>query len=446
MSRHLRSTKTMAHTEFVSQWNERDLPDAQKQAEIDAHRAKIEDAKKAVDQQIAETGKKESELSEEQLKPIKEARKKIEELEKALPQLPKVMAVAEAPVKTVPIHIRGNHLQLGPEPVARAIPTVFTSTTSSPTFPADRSGRLEFARWLTSGQHPLVTRLLVNRWWQGHFGEGLVRSPGNFGLTGEEPTHPELLDYLASQFVADQWSMKQLHRRLLLSAVYRRSSVPAKAEVPANSNVPANPGEPANSEVLADSGTSRPNDLENRYWARQNRKRLEIEPLRDAILAMGENLDTRMGGQAEAVYGNFETSSTARGVEGSLRRTIYLPVNRAALSELLSTFDYVDSATSVAKRNSTVVPHQSLFLMNNPLVIEQAWLLGKRAQAAADNDRQRIDWAVRAALGRPADDTELVAAEAFLQTQSKAADAKLDRAWQRLCLSLLCTNEFMTID
>ena len=445
------STKTMAHTEFVSQWNERDLPDPEKQKEVDAFKIEVDTAKADLKELVSKAlktakKKKESELTDEQRKPLSEARKKIEEMEKSAPKMPSVMAADEAPVKTVPIHIRGNHLQLGPEPIPRAVPGIFASTTKPPEFPADASGRLELAQWLTSVDHPLTARVLVNRIWQGHFGEGLVRTPANFGLTGEQPTHPELLDYLTSELVDGHWSVKRLHRTIVLSSAYRRSSV-----------VPL---------------PWQQKDLENRWFSRQNRRRLEVEPLRDAILALGDNIDTTIGGQAEAAYGNFETTQAPRGIEGSLRRTIYLPVNRAALSELLSTFDYVDSAVSVARRSSTVVPHQSLFLMNNPLVLEQALLFSRRVQSHSQEDAICIDYAVRLAFGRPADPSEVAAALTFLNSAGglppeslvstigqgdKPADTPVPadttelertraRAWHRFCLSLMCANEFLTID
>lgn len=439
------STKTMAHTEFVSQWNERDLPDPEKQKEVDAFKIKVDKAKADLKELVANTVKsaekeKEAELADEQRKPLSDARKKIEEMEKSGPKMPSVMAADEAPVKTVPIHIRGNHLQLGPQPIPRAVPGIFASTTKPPEFPADRSGRMELAQWLTSGDHPLTARVLVNRVWQGHFGEGLVRTPANFGLTGEQPTHPELLDYLASELVDGHWSVKRLHRTIVLSSVYQRSSV-----------VPL---------------PQQQKDLENRWFSRQNRRRLEVEPLRDAILVLGDNVDYVIGGQAEAAYGDFETTQAPRGIEGSLRRTIYLPVNRAALSELLSTFDYVDSAVSVARRSSTVVPHQSLFLMNNPLVLEQALLFSRRVQSQSEEDAQRIDYAVRSVFGRQADPSEVAAGMTFLKVVGGQApvssvstvgqgDKPVDtseleraraRAWHRLCLSLMSANEFLTID
>lgn len=449
------STKTMANLDFVSQWNERETPEAATSAEIETHNAhqqKIAEKKEEIERFLKEAGKEEGKLTAEERKPLKSLRKELEELEKKMPKLSAVMAADESEVKTVPIHIRGNHLQLGPEPIPRGIPTIFTSTTTAPVFPPDRSGRLELARWLASPEHPLTSRVFVNRLWQGHFGEGLVRSPGNFGLKGEEPTHPELLDWLARDFVAGEWSIKRMHRQILLSAAYRRASLQS----------------PAQSQ----------GDLENRFWSHQNRRRLEIEPLRDALLVLGDHWDRTIGGQAEAIYGKFETTGVERTQQDALRRTIYLPINRAALSELFSTFDYVDSAVSVPKRNSTVVPHQALFLMNNPMVIEQAYLFSKRVRAYPGSDADRVDFAMRAAFGRSAEVTEIEAALAFLRTNihtpeataaqesvaaagqsddsdsgaavagaaSEAYERRVARTWHRLCLSLISANEFLTID
>jgi hypothetical protein len=256
-------------------------------------------------------------------------------------------------------------------------------------------------------------------------------------LKGEEPTHPELLDWLARDLVAGEWSIKRMHRQILLSATYRRASLQSPAQ--------------------------REGDLENRLWSHQNRRRLEIEPLRDALLMLGDNVDRTIGGQAEAIYGKFETTGADRSVQDALRRTLYLPINRAALSELFSTFDYVDSAVSVPKRNSTVVPHQALFLMNNALVIDQAKLFSQRVRAFAGSDAERIDFAIRIAFGRPADAAETEAALAFLRANidsaaapageeslagaaSEAHEKRVARTWHRLCLSLVSANEFLTID
>jgi hypothetical protein len=436
------STKSMAHLEFVSQWNERELPDAQLEAQIAAHRQQVEAAKAELAALSAATP--EAERTESQQQELARAKARVEELEKAQPALPKAMAADEAPLKTVPVHIRGNHLQLGPEPVPRAVPVVFQRTVPAVEFPEQQSGRLQLAQWLTAPEHPLTSRVIVNRLWQWYFGEGIVRSASNFGLTGELPSHPELLDWLARDLTTHGWSLKRQQRALLLSATYRRSSRSAEF----------------NQENLT-------LDPENRYFSRQNRRRLELEPLRDALLAVGGNLDRRLGGQAESIYGDrYEETGQAKGVHDALRRAIYLPVNRAALHELFGTFDYVESGVSVGRRSSTVVPHQALFFMNSPLVIQQARVLSQRVRAAAASDPARIDVAIRICFGRPATEAEVTAASQFLASRRDAGAAAspaedqpesaedqppppedaADRAWHRLCMALLASSEFIVID
>ncbi len=451
------STKTMENLAFVSQWSELELPNQQRSEQIAAHQLKIAQAEQELatteldlrtKYSIEEATKLEEIVSKDDKTKLLAARELVESLKKSLPALDRAMATSDGPVKLVSVHVRGNHLQTVGDPLPRSVPTVLQTTTSTVTFPAEQSGRLEFANWLIDPQHPLTARVMVNRLWQYHFGEGLVRSASNFGLRGDQPTHPELLDWLAEQFVAHGWSMKALHRQIVLSATYRRSS---------EGNTDAHLIDP-----------------ENRLLWRMNRRRLEVEPLRDALLAVADDMDTTMTGQASAIYGDkFEDSQEARTLHDAPRRTIYLPINRAALEEFFSTFDYVDSAVSLEKRPVTTVPHQALFLMNHRLALHAGWKFAKRLAQHSSDDLQRLQFAYVVCFSRLPTAAELTAAQAYLQQQraglpqadlpqtglpqtgdSQSGDSQIRAEsvtdsltpWIKLCRSLLITSEFIYVD
>jgi hypothetical protein len=370
-------------------------------------------------------------------------------LEKSKPALDKAMAADEGPLKLVSVHVRGNHLQMVGDPVKRRVPEILQPTTPEIAFPENQSGRMEFATWMTAPAHPLTARVMVNRLWQYHFGEGLVRSASNFGLSGDSPTHPELLDFLATEFVEHGWSQKAMHRKIVLSSAYRLSS----------------------------SGNDHGNlvDPDNRLLWRMNRRRLEVEPLRDSLLAVADELDAQTGGQAQAIYGDkFEDTQEAKTIHDASRRTLYLPINRAALEEFFATFDYVDSAVSLEKRPVTTVPHQALFLMNHRLALHAGWRLAKRLEQHSSDDTERLKFAYAVCFAREPTTAELSTADAFLLQQraplasaatAPGATAPSETApektaptrnapgvgqalepWVKLCRSLLLTNEFLYVE
>lgn len=375
---------------------------------------------------FAPFGKLEDIVTSEEKERLGKLRDALAALEKSSPALDVAMAADEGPVKLVAINVRGNHLQLSGEPLARRVPEILQATTPEVVFPADYSGRLELANWLTSPSHPLTARVMVNRLWQHHFGEGLVRSASNFGLRGDLPTHPELLDYLAKNFIEHDWSQKAMHRRMVLSSIYRMTS-----------------------EASADGELA---DPDNRLLWRHNRKRLEVEPLRDSLLAVADEMDTQIGGKAQPIYGDkFEDSKESKTIHDAARRTIYLPINRAALEEFFATFDYVDSAVSLEKRPVTTVPHQALFLMNHRLALHAGWRLAKRLEQFNSDDNERLKFAYAICYTREPSSAELSAAHDFLREQraelasQTGADQSLE-AWIKLCRSLLVTNEFLYVD
>lgn len=432
----MHSTKSMANLDFVSQWNTRALPDPVIEAQVRSHQDVIAKAEAELTQLSM---KAEKERTEDETQAIEKAKQNLEALKKNAPSLPQVMAVDEAAVKLVPIHVRGNHLQLKGNPVARRLPSLFENSMPQPTMPEQRSGRLELAHSLFHSQNPLTSRVIVNRLWAWLYGQGIVRSVSNFGIKGDTPSHPELLDWLAAEMMHQDWSLKAMQRKLVLSRTFRLSSIPASDAAIA--------------------------DPDNRHWTHYPMRRLEIEPLRDSLLSIGGNLDRQMGGQAASIYGgNYSEDGRGKNEFDALRRTIYLPVNRAALHELLATFDYVESGVSVGKRNSTVVPHQMLFLMNHPLARQQASELVRRisthpllgdSRLASDATISRIQIMYLELFGRLPDDVEVKFGQEFLQqvVSAQSPDTHLEnatvtaqtQAWTEYGHALITTNEFMYI-
>ena len=272
---------------------------------------------------------------------------------------------------------------------------------------------------------------MVNRIWQGHFVEGLVSSASNFGLRGQSPTHPELLDWLANEFVKNDWSIKRLHRKIVLSSAYRMAS---------NSD--------NDSEGI---------DPDNRLLWRQNRRRMEIEVLRDSLLSIGDVLDSNLGGTPRnATTVMIKNLSGAENI-GCNCRTVYLDINRAAMSDFLMTFDYVEPGVSVERRPATIVPHQSLYMMNNPLPLEIGKHLGTRIHLEHSNDFARLEIATRTVFGRAPKTREIETIREFLlgiSTDSVQAGSKLSLAsmnssledWVRVCRSLLLASEFLYVE
>ena len=261
----------------------------------------------------------------------------------ARPEPEMACAVQEGEPVDQRVLIRGDYNSLG-EPVAKRFPLVLASTHDPEV--KKGSGRLELANWLTMPEHPLTARVMVNRIWNWHFGEGIVRTPDNFGLMGERPTHPELLDYLAQQFVDSGWSVKKLHRAILLSNTYQMES--------------------------SVSDDQQRLDPENKLFSRFPRRRLDVEEIRDAMLAIDGTLDLTMGGTLQKGTGTDSENSADRlsmSPEKLKRRTVYLPLRRANLPSLLNLFDFGDATMVNGKRQSTNVAPQALFMMNSDICV-----------------------------------------------------------------------------
>jgi hypothetical protein len=303
--------------------------------------------------------------------------------------------------KDARVYLRGDHKKPG-KTVPRGFPQILTDERREPI--TRGSGRLQLADWLTSPDNPLTARVLVNRIWQHHFGEGLVRTANDFGQRGERPTHPELLDNLASRFVESGWSVKAMHRLLLLSSAYQQ-------------------GSRAGADSVA-------RDPDNRLWGRMNRRRLEAEAIRDSLFAVAGRLDATRGGPAFADV-------------AVPRRTLYLLSARtgANTSDFGRLFDRADPGSIVGQRGQSVVAPQALFFLNDPLVGDLARALAARvAREVPAGSEARIRRLYALALGRPPTGPELDLGRKLL---AQAGDAD---PWERYCHLILCTNEFVYLD
>jgi hypothetical protein len=315
--------------------------------------------------------------------------------------------------------------------VPRRFPTILAGASQTP-LDSTRSGRLELARWLVSRENPLTARVIVNRVWRWHFGAGLVGSTDNFGRLGQLPSHPELLDWLAQRFVGDGWSIKKLHRRIMLSQVYQMSTAWDQAAVQL--------------------------DPENRLHWRMAKRRMDVEQLRDSLLAVSGRLDLKMGGPALSA-GPFQdlsagAASRQPALYQSARRSVYLPVLRGAVSDVYRAFDFPDPAVSDGNRGSTTVAAQALFMMNSSLMAQTSAALAQSLLAEAGlGERDRLERACRRVLGRSAAADELAAWESFLaryqaaeSLAAKTPDERRRLAWQGLCRVLYSSNEFVYVN
>ncbi len=299
--------------------------------------------------------------------------------------------------------MRGRYDRLG-DLAPRRFPRLIAGDDQKPI--TEGSGRIQLANWVASPDNPLTARVMVNRIWQHHFGEGIVRTPNNYGKLGTPPTHPELLDYLAHRFVESGWSIKAMHRAIMLSAAYQQSSVPQPAAFKA--------------------------DPDNLLFGHINRHRLESEALRDSLLSAAGELDLSLGGLALPDL-------------NTLRRTLYVKTVRSDRATYQFLFDAADPNTIAEKRIDSTVAPQALFLLNHPFIMVRTEALTKRlVKEAPAKDRERIDWLYQNLYGRPANKQEIQLGERWL-AQARI-DAKEMDAWEQYCQVLICANEFIYVD
>jgi hypothetical protein len=348
------------------------------------------------------------------------------------PPLEKISVFVETDPKPPPHHIlvRGQHNAPGPE-VTPGVPAAVSSPADRfhlPDHPpghASSGRRTALADWVTSPENPLFARVMVNRIWQHHFGAGIVATSDNLGQSGARPTHPELLDYLATEFISRGWSIKAVHRLILNSAVYRQSSA-----------------------FRADAFQA---DPDNRLLWRFRLRRLDAEALRDAMLSVAGELDAKEGGPFVPTNHAEDGSVVVdEKLAGARRRSIYLQQRRTQVPTLLEVFDAPSVVTNCTIRNTSTVPLQALALLNSDFARNRASAFARRlAQEAGGDPDKRTERAFRLAYGRKPDQKELDLSKRFLAAQcqiwSKEKDGE-QRAWIDFCQMVLASNSFIYVE
>jgi uncharacterized protein DUF1553/uncharacterized protein DUF1549 len=354
--------------------------------------------------------------------------KKLEKLQDQMPDpLPALHSVADMPDKKSPIHLlsRGDYHAKGQSVGMRPLGVLLPD--GAPELPANTAKpRVELAKWIVDPNHPLTARVMVNRIWHYHFGRGIVATPNDFGRAGERPTHPELLDYLANEFVAGSFSVKRIHRLILNSNAYMQSSAP-----------------PSDSALKTLALTK---DPENRLLWRFNRRRLEAEQIRDAILAVSGALNPKQGGpsvmvpiEQELVKLLYKPSQwqPAKDPAEHTRRSVYLIAKRNLRLPFMEVFDAPDMQVSCPRRESSTHAPQALELLNGAFTNGKAEALSRRLEAEAGPSlRRQIDLGYRLVAGRPARPKEIQTALEFLKTQPK----------REFALALLNLNSFLYVN
>ncbi len=313
--------------------------------------------------------------------------------------------------------IRGNPDRLGDEAPRRFL-KVLSGDTQVPL--THGSGRLELGRAIASRENPLTARVMVNRVWLHHFGAGLVATPDDFGLRSDPPSHPELLDYLACEFIEHGWSLKNLHRLLMLSSVYQQQS-----------------DNDLRYEAL---------DPENRLLSKMNRRRLDFEAMRDTLLFVAGNLDRAAGGRPVDLL-------ALRGGSFASRRTVYGTIDRNDLPGLYRAFDFANPDLTTARRDTTTVPQQSLFFLNSPFIMEQACrMTGSPSVQGLDGEAERVRILFQRVYQRDPSEEEHQWGRHFLQDTSASTDTEGTLSEQpmspleRYAQVLLMSNELMFVD
>jgi hypothetical protein len=346
-----------------------------------------------------------------------------QDIEKQIPTPRRVMAMTDGTGINERIFIRGNYKSLGEEAPRRFLQVLAGSDQAAP---GSGSGRLELARRMVDPSNPLLSRVMVNRIWKHHFGEGIVRTPDDFGVQGQVPTHPELLDYLAGEFIRQGWSIKKMHRMMVLSSTYCMASHASAKDEEA--------------------------DPQNKLLHRMPIRRLEAECIRDAILAVSGRLDVKIYGPSVPPYLTDFMLGRGRPASGPLdgdgRRSLYIKVRRNFLTPMFLAFDYPIPFTTMGRRSVSNVPAQALALMNNPFVIQQAGLWANRILSEKSlTPTQRIKGMYRSAYSREPSEVEIADALGFVDEQAKEYGKKDDpRAWTDLCHVMMNAKEFIFIN
>ena len=339
--------------------------------------------------------------------------------------LPLTMGVLdEKTIRDVPVLLRGEVGRPG-KVMHRAFPEAI-EVGSPPAIPDSQSGRLALAQWLTQPDHPMTSRVMVNRIWTHLFGNGLVASVDDFGSTGQTPSHPDLLDHLAIEFTHGGWSLKSLIRKMVLSHAYRQASTHRDAAFDL--------------------------DPENRWLWRMPKRPLEAEAMRDAMLSVSGEIDLSVpaGSLVGRVIGDRPVSLVGlnrrlpRDLDGSVHRSVYLPVLRDRLPDVLEVFDFASPSLVTGKREKTNVPTQALYLMNSDFVQARAEAFAKRLRAETDDNDTLVERAFLYCYGRPPTVDERQAVTGFLASRS-GSGGRSERT-VLACHALLSTVEFRNLD
>jgi hypothetical protein len=362
---------------------------------------------------------------------LRQLRGELKRLEEAGPlaMAPLAYAVRDGQATDVRLQIGGEPRKLGPL-TPRGVPKVL-ETDGTISLPTTGSGRLALARWLTEGSaRHLTARVMVNRIWQHHFGRPIVPTPSDFGLRGTPPTHPELLDWLAADFLASGWSIKAMHRRIMLSETYQLAS------------------EHDSANAAVDTGNTG-------YW-RFDRRPLDAEALRDTLLILGGNLKLDRPGPhpfPKMETWRYSAHRQFKALYPSEYRSVYLMVQRLHPHPYLALFNGPDTSVTTPLRDSSTVALQALYLLNNPFVHDQARRFAGQLLASEPDASDRLRLAYVRAFGRPPTEAEqgqaaefLARYEQSLDREGVSADRRPSEAWAALARALLASNEFLYVD
>jgi hypothetical protein len=388
----------------------------EKQKELDAEVARLQKEIKSAE------GEEKKKLE----KTLDQSKKAAEKHKRSPLPIEQAYAVAEAgKIEDCAIQQKGD-----PAKVGAVVRRGFLQVLNGAELPSEAktSGRLQLADWIVSKDNPITARVMVNRIWHYHFGRGIVPTPNDFGRQGKPPTHPALLDWLASRFIESGWSIKSMHRLIMLSGAYQlesRLGAEAQARDPANELLSAFP-----------------------------RRRLDAESIRDTLLALGGNLDRSPGGAhpfPPQPDWNFTQHNPFKATYDTSRRSVYLMTQRIQRHPYLGIFDGPDPAASTATRQTSTTPLQALYLLNDPFVHEQSQRFASRLVAEASDDAARLERAYQLALGRSPDPAEIDRGREFLASvRSSCSGAPAERveadAWQAMARVILRLNEFVYID
>lgn len=423
-----KSTKTMESLKTIAKWHENPVATPAEKQLREKHAASIAAQKKGVaaftekanaqllvllktDKLPAKPETQYPKATQEELGKIRAA---LKQLEDNPPPIVSAMGVTDGNATELPVFVRGNHNTPAKTKQPRRFPQVLSD---GKPLAGKASGRLALARWIADEKNPLTARVMVNRVWRWHFGRGLVATTDNFGLLGDKPSHPELLDWLAAWFMDNGWSVKKLNTLILSSATYQMSTTASPSALKADAN--------------------------NVLLSRAPLRRLEAEPLRDSLLALGGLLDKQVGGFVWT-FENYKlvfnhTSEDATTYESN-RRALYLPVIRNHVYDLFELFDFPDPGTVNGNRADSTIAPQALYLMNSPLVLRATESMAKALLKEEElTNAQRVQRLYAQVFNRRPTVKETQRAVVFVNNFAQDRLAN----WQALSQALVASNEFL---